>query len=288
MALLGERNWTVPRWLRWLPHISHGEGEAELALAGTQVGAAGAAAGAVRSAPAAYAGQSPYADPAPCADDVPHAGGALSQRGWDRPGHGPAGATATGHAGPPQNSPGAPPRQRREPSRDVPAAPDPEVSTRHLSTPRDKTAYEGPYGGARAHRPQADVRVPAPVPHEPAPVAHRRTPPPGQTPYDRPGPEWAGQGDRGPYPSGVPRDTARGERLAPNGLPYSPKSKNVAGVLQLLLGFLGVGRFYTGHIWTGIAMVLTAGGGMIWALIDAIMYFVTSDRTDKKGRILHG
>jgi RND superfamily putative drug exporter len=23
MALLGERNWTVPRWLRWLPEVSH-------------------------------------------------------------------------------------------------------------------------------------------------------------------------------------------------------------------------------------------------------------------------
>jgi len=24
MALLGERNWYLPRWLAWLPRISHG------------------------------------------------------------------------------------------------------------------------------------------------------------------------------------------------------------------------------------------------------------------------
>ncbi|MGL5861488.1 MAG: MMPL family transporter, partial [Phycicoccus sp.] len=25
MTLLGERNWYLPRWLRWLPELSHGE-----------------------------------------------------------------------------------------------------------------------------------------------------------------------------------------------------------------------------------------------------------------------
>jgi uncharacterized membrane protein YdfJ with MMPL/SSD domain len=25
MALLGERNWYLPRWLEWLPRLSHGE-----------------------------------------------------------------------------------------------------------------------------------------------------------------------------------------------------------------------------------------------------------------------
>ncbi|MDT0346081.1 MMPL family transporter [Streptomyces litchfieldiae] len=31
MALLGERNWYLPRWLRWLPHVSHGEETARAA-----------------------------------------------------------------------------------------------------------------------------------------------------------------------------------------------------------------------------------------------------------------
>ncbi|MFE4582919.1 TM2 domain-containing protein [Streptomyces chartreusis] len=81
---------------------------------------------------------------------------------------------------------------------------------------------------------------------------------------------------------------ASADWLAPNGLPYSPKSRKVAGLLQLFLGYLGVGRFYTGHVWTGIAMLLTAGGCVIWALIDAILFFRKTDRTDKKGRVLRG
>ncbi|MFG2196617.1 TM2 domain-containing protein [Streptomyces sp. NPDC048639] len=143
----------------------------------------------------------------------------------------------------------------------MPAEPD--MATRHLSFPQqDRSAYTGPYGATL----------------------------PGQGQYGRPEPEPAGNEDenRTAHPPGGPQAAGHRQRLAPNGLPYSPKSKWVAGVLQLLLGFLGVGRFYTGHIWTGIAMLLTAGGGMIWALIDAIMYFAKSDRTDKKGRILRG
>ncbi|WP_128379079.1 NINE protein [Streptomyces cavernae] len=75
---------------------------------------------------------------------------------------------------------------------------------------------------------------------------------------------------------------------APNGLPYSDKSKIVAGLLQLFLGGLGIGRFYVGSVGVGVAQLLTCGGLGIWALIDAIMYFVSNDRTDKQGRVLRG
>ncbi|WP_069813285.1 TM2 domain-containing protein [Streptomyces sp. TP-A0874] len=79
-----------------------------------------------------------------------------------------------------------------------------------------------------------------------------------------------------------------GQPVAPNGQPYSEKSKIVAGLLQLFFGGLGIGRFYTGHIGMGIAQLLTCGGLGLWALIDAIIFFISNDRTDSDGRVLRG
>ena len=60
-----------------------------------------------------------------------------------------------------------------------------------------------------------------------------------------------------------------------SGLPYSHRSKVVAGVLQLVLGPFGVGRFYTGHIGLAFAQIavtwLTCGLGGLWPFIDGIM-----------------
>ncbi|WP_069813281.1 TM2 domain-containing protein [Streptomyces sp. TP-A0874] len=74
----------------------------------------------------------------------------------------------------------------------------------------------------------------------------------------------------------------------PYGRPYSEKSKIVAGVLQLFLGGLGVGRFYTGHIGMGVAQLLTCGGCGIWSLVDGIMLLAGSGATDSEGRPLRG
>ncbi|MFG2195826.1 TM2 domain-containing protein [Streptomyces sp. NPDC048639] len=74
--------------------------------------------------------------------------------------------------------------------------------------------------------------------------------------------------------------------VAPNGQPYSEKSKIVAGLLQLFLGGLGIGRFYTGYTGMAIAQLLTCGGLGVWSLIDAIIFFVSETRTDKQGRLL--
>lgn len=69
------------------------------------------------------------------------------------------------------------------------------------------------------------------------------------------------------------------------GMPFSDKSKMVAGLLQLFLGTVGAGRFYTGHFGIAIAQLLTAGGCGIWSLIDGII-FLTGKGTDAQGRPL--
>ena len=56
-------------------------------------------------------------------------------------------------------------------------------------------------------------------------------------------------------------------------------------LLCLLLGGLGVHRFYVGKIGTGILMLVTLGGFGIWALIDLIVIAVGSFK-DKNGLVL--
>ena len=53
-----------------------------------------------------------------------------------------------------------------------------------------------------------------------------------------------------------------------------------AAFLCFFLGWLGVHRFYTGHIITGILQFLTFGGFGIWVLIDLIMIYTDSFKDD--------
>ena len=56
-------------------------------------------------------------------------------------------------------------------------------------------------------------------------------------------------------------------------------------VLCLVLGYLGVHRFYSGHIGIGIVQLLTLGGCGIWILIDLIM-ILTGKFKDSEGNIM--
>lgn len=60
------------------------------------------------------------------------------------------------------------------------------------------------------------------------------------------------------------------------------KNQIVALLLAVLLFGLGIHRFYLGHIWQGVLMLLTAGGCGVWALIDVIR-IITGDLQPKNG-----
>ena len=113
--------------------------------------------------------------------------------------------------------------------------------------------------------------VPPPDPNQPPP------PPPGWQPQPPPGYAYSAQPGYAPY--GIHPGT---------GIPYSDKSKLVAGLLQVLLP-LGIGRFYIGDSKTGAwqlaVTLLTCGIGGLWPFIDGIVILV-SDSKDAQGRIL--
>ncbi|RUL89993.1 TM2 domain-containing protein [Verrucosispora sp. FIM060022] len=69
----------------------------------------------------------------------------------------------------------------------------------------------------------------------------------------------------------------------------SDKSKVVAGILQILLGGFGAGRFYIGDTKTAVIQIIvtfvTCGVGSLWGLIDGILILVNGG-TDAQGRPL--
>ena len=70
---------------------------------------------------------------------------------------------------------------------------------------------------------------------------------------------------------------------------YSDKSKIVAGILGILLGGFGAGRFYIGDTKTGVLQLVvtlvTCGFGSLWGLVDGILILVNGGY-DAQGRRL--
>ena len=60
------------------------------------------------------------------------------------------------------------------------------------------------------------------------------------------------------------------------------KSQLIALILVLLVGGIGIHRFYLGYTWQGVVQLLTAGGCGVWALIDLIR-IITGDLGPKDG-----
>lgn len=53
---------------------------------------------------------------------------------------------------------------------------------------------------------------------------------------------------------------------------FSPKEWIIAILLSVLVGGLGVDRFYVGHVGLGVLKLITCGGVGIWALIDIVLF----------------
>jgi len=66
----------------------------------------------------------------------------------------------------------------------------------------------------------------------------------------------------------------------------SPRSRLVTLLLCWFLGLFGAHRYYTGKYITGIIMLLTGGGFVIWWIIDLIVILVGAFE-DKEGRAVY-
>ncbi|MDA0596540.1 MAG: TM2 domain-containing protein [Chloroflexi bacterium] len=79
------------------------------------------------------------------------------------------------------------------------------------------------------------------------------------------------------------QDVASARYLSPENINTSPKSFVAALIFVVLLGWLGVHRFYVGKPVTGIIIILTLGGFFpIWPLIDLIL-IATGNFKDSNG-----
>lgn len=152
-------------------------------------------------------------------------------------------------------------------------------SNPYQQPPGQQPGSPGPYGAQPGQAPQGQPGYGYPggqpgaqQPGAPgAPGGYGQQPPPYPGGGMPPGGPMYGADPNAPY------------GYAPDGRPYSRKSKIVAGVLQLLVGGVGAGRFYTGHTGMAVAQLLTCGGLGFWALIDGILFLVKDDRTDADG-----
>ncbi|RJS47634.1 TM2 domain-containing protein [Nocardioides cavernaquae] len=118
-----------------------------------------------------------------------------------------------------------------------------------------------------------------PLPPLPPPPAYGQPPVPPQGPYGYQAPAYGAPGFNPAAPYGVHPLT---------GVPYSDKSKLVAGLLQILIP-LGIGRMYMGQTGLGVAQLLvtifTCGIGGLWPFIDGIV-ILAGDSKDQFGRPL--
>jgi TM2 domain-containing membrane protein YozV len=62
----------------------------------------------------------------------------------------------------------------------------------------------------------------------------------------------------------------------------SDKNFIITLLLCLFFGYLGIHRFYTGKVGTGILMLITCGLGGIWVIIDFILILLGIFK-DKEG-----
>ncbi len=76
----------------------------------------------------------------------------------------------------------------------------------------------------------------------------------------------------------------KAKKMNPEAMPVTgDKSQVVALVLAIVIGGLGIHRFYLGYTWQGVVQLLTAGACGVWSLID-IIRIATGDLGPNGGR----
>ncbi|MTE13905.1 TM2 domain-containing protein [Nocardia aurantiaca] len=153
-----------------------------------------------------------------------------------------------------------------------------------MTDPFDKQPPpDGPQYGAPGTGPQYGAPGTGPQYGQP----YGQQPVPGQQPFAQPGQPY---GQPSPFGTPGPMGPYGGDPEAPYGrdpfgVPLSDKSKLTAGLLQLLIGSLGIGRFYLGYTTIGVLQLVTCGGCGVWALIDGILILI-GKVPDPQGRPL--
>lgn len=131
--------------------------------------------------------------------------------------------------------------------------------------------------------PNNPANVPSPGVPSQAPGNYNPSPAPSPAPGPSPAPVVSPAFQ--PTQAAVPAPQMAAAAYANPPLAAGAKSFNTTWLLALLLGFLGVDRFYLGKIGTGILKLLTWGGWGIWWIIDLVMV-LTGKTTDKSGQPL--
>ena len=103
----------------------------------------------------------------------------------------------------------------------------------------------------------------------------------GQQPYQQPSQPYGQQQYQQPYqqPYGQQQYQQPGVPMQ-----YAGQQKDflITLLLCIFVGYLGIHRFYTGHMVIGIIQLLTLGGCGIWTIIDLI-FIITGSFTDSNG-----
>ncbi|WP_146069636.1 TM2 domain-containing protein [Arthrobacter sp. B0490] len=169
---------------------------------------------------------------------------------------------------------------------DIPSSPRPPVTG-----PSTPPAGEDPYSQRQPPTSQAE-RSPARTPYSQGqyPPMNSGQAAYGQAPHAQSPPTERGYNQDG-YPQG-------GYPQGGYGQPYVPqKSRVIAGVLGILVGSLGIHRFYLGYTTIGVVLILLSTVGVfftfglsaiaagIWGLVEGILILVGSGqfRTDAHG-----
>lgn len=190
--------------------------------------------------------------------------------------------------------------EKRTPSDSGPVygAPDPKFATPQYGTSEDGASdgQFGPSPGA-GYPPPTDgsgqfAPPPPPPPYGGSQYGEPQYPGPQYGEPQYAGPQYPGPQYGGPQYAGGPGfmdPMAPYGRHPVTGEPYSDKQKLTAGLLNILLGAFGAGRFYLNQPGIAVAQIavtwLTCGIGGIWPLIDGIMMLTGSVR-DQHGRPL--